>query len=489
MSKNPFGFTLDPRHVLRYGTVMKHPTKAKASKIASTKQIQYKGVSIYSSDNGYRVSIDRDSLFDSVKDAKQFVDRWKRNPGFYGVIRTLQGRKYLMRDKRSTKDLMRLYADYCRKYGNIPLHQWLVERGKVYKEIKDNKRNPATKKSAADFQQSYTDHLEIVSSPEFSNATLKQKALMLTGVDMKEKLGNPRNYYIWKQATLQRSTRTDSWDVVTYGKRGGLKLISNSVDKDRAVSNAARKGYKVDNYDPKPIRSIDTSSGTETLIPFYEYMERRKNPFLTSAIEGLATGTGITLGASLMAPVVARSVKKALKGISNPSIDDAASLSTQFHGRPATEILEVTDTFQSRTNLTMLGCLVELELLCDNRSVIPLDFKTSKEKEMVYLASDPAGNQLYIVGGNQSLPLDEIETVDPSELEKDFVTVGVVHSCSYYTDKHHLAGPASQKDGEVYWHVFAEDGGEKPVLVFDKLNKQLQLVGGSYKVKDVGIVN
>ena len=464
MSKNPFGFTLDPRHVLRYGTVMKHPTKAKASKVTSSKQIQYKGVSIYPSDNGYRVSIDRDSLFDSVKDAKQFVDKWKRNPASNKVGDIFLHKHFIDASGQPSKFIITKIVGNTIYYRQVEPDGSLTSKWKANKEYFNTQvvKNPATKKSAADFQQSYTDHLEIVSSPEFSNATLKQKALMLTGVDMREKLGNPTE---WKKTFYIIGP-----DAGRYYK----VYVSHKGEPHQYIESAANRDYLQDAWSRKKFKEID---------------KPERNPFLASAIEGLATGTGITLGASLMAPVVARSVKKALKGISNPSIADAAELSQQFHGRAANEVLEVTDTFQSRTNLTMLGCLVELELLCDNRSVIPLDFKTSNKKEMVYLASDPAGNQLYIVGGNQSLPLEDIETVDSSELEKDFVTVGVVHSCSYFTDKHHLSGPVTQKQGETYWHVFAEDGGEKPVLVFDKLNKQLQLVGGSYKVKDVGIVN
>ena len=49
--------------------------------------------------------------------------------------------------------------------------------------------------------------------------------------------------------------------------------------------------------------------------------------------------------------------------------------------------------------------------------------------------------------------------------------------------------PAEQKDGTSYWHVFGEEGGEKPILVYAKLNERMQLVGGSYKVEDRGIVN
>lgn len=45
-----------------------------------TSSFEYKGATIYRLADGYQVSIDPDSRFDSLKDAKQFVDAQRRNP-------------------------------------------------------------------------------------------------------------------------------------------------------------------------------------------------------------------------------------------------------------------------------------------------------------------------------------------------------------------------------------------------------------------------
>jgi len=40
-----------------------------------------------------------------------------------------------------------------------------------------------------------------------------------------------------------------------------------------------------------------------------------------------------------------------------------------------------------------------------------------------------------------------------------------------------------------YYHGLGEDSGVRPSLIYDSLNKQMEIVGGQYKVLDVGIVN
>ena len=51
--------------------------------------------------------------------------------------RTIDGRRYLMRDKRPMKDLRRLHVAYEAKYGKLDFHRWLAERGKISSEIKN----------------------------------------------------------------------------------------------------------------------------------------------------------------------------------------------------------------------------------------------------------------------------------------------------------------------------------------------------------------
>lgn len=89
-ANNPASWTLDPRHVLRYGTVMKHPRRTAKPKRTSramsgrveTGTFHYKGARIWQDGDGWRVSADPDSVFDTKRDAQKFVDsiRKRQNP-------------------------------------------------------------------------------------------------------------------------------------------------------------------------------------------------------------------------------------------------------------------------------------------------------------------------------------------------------------------------------------------------------------------------
>ena len=55
------------------------------------------------------------------------------------MIRTIDGRRYLMRDTRPVRELRALYAAFCRKYGaGVSFAEWL-NRGKIYLEIRDKR--------------------------------------------------------------------------------------------------------------------------------------------------------------------------------------------------------------------------------------------------------------------------------------------------------------------------------------------------------------
>ena len=86
---NPLSFTLDPRHVLRHGTVMRRPLPRPSSPrlprgvtppIPKGRTTLYKGVRIIPTEEGWRTSLEYESIFDTIRDAKRFVDAQKRNP-------------------------------------------------------------------------------------------------------------------------------------------------------------------------------------------------------------------------------------------------------------------------------------------------------------------------------------------------------------------------------------------------------------------------
>jgi len=435
--KNPWGWsTLD---LLGQMT----PAAKHAAAIPSGKTLTYKGVRIMPTSGGYRTSIEYESLFDSKADAKKFIDKWRRNP-------MNPGRHYLTHARA---------IGYLEPYSFEGSSEWSL---KIMKEFEGKEHFViatvhATKEKAIAYGRKKG--VKEFREKNTANPIQSSKETYDTGAPVAE-------YFPVFEEWAANSQ---------YG-------YALSWHKTKAEAIQAARDY----YKDKP-----------------ELTATIRNPFLESVVEGLATGTGITLGAGMVAPLVAKRVQRALKGVKgvvdkgkgnkNPSSDslrNATTLAEQFHGRPSREIIEILEQDTQRDNFAMLGDLQELELVLDGKSALPIGFKgNGNNNDTVFLAADPEGNQLYFIGGDQALPLDDIDMLTEAEREKDLVTVGQVHSITYFADKHHLDGPAEQKDGTSYWHVFGEDGGEKPILVYDKLNERMQLVGGSYRVEDRGIVN
>lgn len=162
--------------------------------------------------------------------------------------------------------------------------------------------------------------------------------------------------------------------------------------------------------------------------------------------------------------------------------DSAAALTEEFHGRPVDKITDVIEEEVYRAKLADLGQLIQLVVTDDNEE-ITLDFTGD-----IRVAAAPNGGQLYFLGGDQRLDLDELGLSE--YLPKDTVFIGDVCSITYYTSKDfHNFEPID------YVHEFGEDDEaegrepELPVLLYDVLNQTLKLAGGSYIVKREGIRN
>jgi hypothetical protein len=176
----------------------------------------------------------------------------------------------------------------------------------------------------------------------------------------------------------------------------------------------------------------------------------------------------------------------------NGEIEDAQKMFQKFHGRRPTTIEEVQQRQQYRQTMSGLGVLMFLrtDLTQEwNGKGVGLTFS---EEDKVIVASDPAGNQIYFLGGNQDvtgiLPRNYVDG------RKDFIDLGACDCIIYTADKDF--DNFEEKD---YQHEFAEEGEKydlektwrrlRPRLMFDQLNQQLYLIGGAYEVKREGIVN
>lgn len=159
----------------------------------------------------------------------------------------------------------------------------------------------------------------------------------------------------------------------------------------------------------------------------------------------------------------------------NPDAADA--LYTDFHGKAPTRTTIYEDETRFHAKLAQLGRLVELRVLAADRQ----EYKIGFEGLGVILAASPNGKQLYFVGGSQQVNLADL-AMKPEG--KDKVILGICTRITYHTAKgFHDFAPTN------YWHKFGEENGVKPILTYDVLNQDLELIGGDYRVTPRGIEN
>ena len=197
-----------------------------------------------------------------------------------------------------------------------------------------------------------------------------------------------------------------------------------------------------------------------------------------------------------------RKVKLVLDNPNVGEMDGALKMAEKFHGRKVKEVVELSESEDEDLDLAVLGILTELEVMTeDGREAVEVSFADGLEgkhylnvdkgmKKFVRVCTNAEGNQLYFVGGKQDisglLPTLKREGCRVEDKTRK-VLVGELYSISYMADKHHLEGPESQKQGGFYIHQLGEESGIRPMLVFDKVNGKLEVVGGNYDVHDVGI--
>lgn len=169
--------------------------------------------------------------------------------------------------------------------------------------------------------------------------------------------------------------------------------------------------------------------------------------------------------------------RKPTRRRSNPGDEtsEAAALYERFHGKPASSAHEYNQPDEDLV-LAELGNLVQL-IVDTPAGEVSLDFLRGTK-----VASSPNGKQLYFVGGDQTVDLDEVGLSDQEG--RDHIEIGLVQTIVYHTRKgFHNFEPVD------YVHEFGEEGGDEPLLCYDAVSRGLFLVGGSYEVRPEGIVD
>lgn len=149
----------------------------------------------------------------------------------------------------------------------------------------------------------------------------------------------------------------------------------------------------------------------------------------------------------------------------------AAAVSESWHGRGVKRVREVEESYRVRTDLADLGGLQELVL--DRAWPNVLCFGKDVRVCATPAGPDNISRQLYFEGGKQKI---DLEAAGITELH-DKVPLGEVISITYWAKKDHLGTTE-----DPWEHQFGDEGGDRPLLVYDCLNKRLELVGGSYYI-------
>ena len=166
----------------------------------------------------------------------------------------------------------------------------------------------------------------------------------------------------------------------------------------------------------------------------------------------------------------------------NP-VEAAARVSEAFHGRAAHSSEVITEEIREHTVLAKLGRLTEIELAHGPYRFIAFDPGVklcytepawSREEDI----TDFTGTQqMYIVGGDQSVDV-KLFNQDPTKAK---VPLGEVKRITYITAKQHLG--EEDKTAGPYVHLLAEEGGQRPLLIYDCMNDTMELVGGTYRIE------
>jgi len=195
------------------------------------------------------------------------------------------------------------------------------------------------------------------------------------------------------------------------------------------------------------------------------------------------------------------------------SLQRAGQLSQAFHGRPPQKVYEVDQAIVARQDLAFLGAMEELAVATPNGELHELAISPK-----VRLCADPDGRQLYLIGGDQQITDAHLRRMG-ADPRQDSIDLGEAVAICYVAVKRHLGNA----DDDAYHHFFGEADAQKqagdaavaqfygdydnnqppdsagfyeefpdldrPRLIYDRLSKQISFAGGSYKVRDVGIVN
>jgi len=193
----------------------------------------------------------------------------------------------------------------------------------------------------------------------------------------------------------------------------------------------------------------------------------------------------------------------------NP-MDLALKRYEEFHGMPSEEILQFEEKEHHHSAKVGLGQLVSILVTLINGKTVPLNSPGFTEKgfngrkywefdektptiKRVYLTSSEDGKQLFIDGGDQSIPTEALRALGITQAdEHDHMLIGTIRMITYRTRK---SFEGKGKEEVDFHHRFGgqQSKGVAPVLLYFKRSEKLRIAGGRYTIaapeRDLGNVS
>ncbi|MGH9501664.1 MAG: hypothetical protein ACRD20_02305 [Terriglobales bacterium] len=180
------------------------------------------------------------------------------------------------------------------------------------------------------------------------------------------------------------------------------------------------------------------------------------------------------------------------KGRKNPGAEE---LYRKFHGRGPDKsydvMVPVTDPYNAHPEIAQLGKLLSLTVgedieLVGAAGTLPKGEGWARQihfdSKQPDVAAEPGGTQIYFAGGDQNL--DAMLADLGADPRKEILDLGFCYRIEYTTQK-----KFDQFRPTDYWHLFGEETGVQPRLLYDRVHKLITLAGGEYVIKPEGIVN
>ena len=175
---------------------------------------------------------------------------------------------------------------------------------------------------------------------------------------------------------------------------------------------------------------------------------------------------------------------------------DATDLYTQFHGRGPRRVTDTKQPLSSlehkmlpvaeygtHPELSQLGKLVSIRFGDHAKNQWGKELKWTSSDDAPDLAAERKGEQLFLVGGNQTVDVAAIPW-KPTKFRGAMLCLGFAYRVEYFTQK-----KFDNYQPVTYYHELGEETGKRPKLVYDPRKRRLHFVYGEYVVKSEGIVN